>query len=1538
MNPFLGYQWPLMEAKKLVLLTFSFLLLLNDHSYFAKDTIRQGQQLQGDEQLSSGIFKLGFFFPPYANSGSYLGIWYSDSNYNKDNPYITVQGYVDQPVWVANRDNPVLGDAFNGILALDEHCNLKILSADKREIITLYSATELAPINASATLRADGNFVLSQLNLDGSIRRVLWQSFDYPTDTLLPGMKLGINFKTGHSWFLTSWKSLRSPGRGSFTFGIDPNGTRQFKIWWHRQVSWTSGPWQANISKFSNDFGGSADLGYNFSYILNENETYMTYNITGDTTTFPRLRLGSGLGAGITVYSKGGSFLTLLCLYRDSPDHGCLEQKLPECRSKNSFSGFHMTKGVMLTKGFKFSDSENLTYFGCKAKCLSNCSCFAFATVYEDDTGCEIWSSEAIFRKSASEYDGRAREINSLNLEVKQNKWWMWVTILVGGLMVIPSFCSICYVIWRKCRAKGAAEIKERILLNELGGNPMPSFSSGKPKIQKKDGNELCIFSFESIAVATSYFSMENQLGRGGFGPVYKGNLSDGRQVAIKRLSRNSGQGMVEFKNEAILIAKLQHTNLVRLLGFCIQGEERILVYEYMQNKSLDSFLFEVVSGRKNGGCYHSEHPISLTGYAWQLWNEGKGLELVDSTLDETLAHNEILRCIHIGLLCVQDHAIDRPTMSDVVSMLSNESLLLPAPKQPAFFINARIAEQGYDGKLSSSNFQAFSIAKQRVKITYLANCMAANGRQKLVLLITLLFLLLQCDHSYSAPDTISQGQQLRYGDKLSSASGIFKLGFSGPRSFASGSYLGIWYIDQTYYDEPVWLANRDNPVLSDLAIKAILALDENCNLKILSGAHHEREIITLYSASGSVKNASATLQDDGNFVLSQLNSDGSKGRVLWQSFDYPTDTFLPGMKLGINLKTGFGWSLTSPRSYESPARGSFTLGIDPNGINQLIMLWRGRIYWRSVPNWQPNVSNYYDDSDLHSYQFQFSYVANENERYVTYNITSTGEDNIYPRLRLDGWGSIKVDSSSFSNFPLFSCGVVDALDFFHVNKGCAKQEFPSCWIHRPKFGLQFGSMSTSGFKFSESENLTLYDCEAKCLSNCSCVAYASASDKLKTGCEIWSSEANFRGPVSEDYRDVRSIYIIRVEKNKGWKLLTILVGLVMVLPSLCSFGYLIWKKCTAKGSAEVKQRILLNELGGTAMPTLSFGRPKRQKNDRNELCVFSFESIAVATSYFSTANKLGQGGFGPVYKGILSDGREVAIKRLSRSSGQGMEEFKKEAILIAKLQHTNLVRLLGFCIQADEKILVYEYMPNKSLDSFLFDCNNKKMLNWKKRFIIIDGIAQGLLYLHKYSRLRVIHRDLKASNILLDEEMKPKISDFGMARIFELNEFEANTNRVVGTYGYMSPEYAFHGLVSVKTDVFSFGVLILEVASGRKNGSCYHSEHPLSLTGYAWQLWNEGKGFKLVDPALEEDESLAQNEILRCIHIGLLCVQDHAIDRPTMSDVVSMLSNESVLLPPPKQPAFFINSTIRKEKDAPENKFEKCSINYVSISVMEAR
>ncbi|TVU03412.1 hypothetical protein EJB05_51050, partial [Eragrostis curvula] len=285
------------------------------------------------------------------------------------------------------------------------------------------------------------------------------------------------------------------------------------------------------------------------------------------------------------------------------------------------------------------------------------------------------------------------------------------------------------------------------------------------------------------------------------------------------------------------------------------------------------------------------------------------------------------------------------------------------------------------------------------------------------------------------------------------------------------------------------------------------------------------------------------------------------------------------------------------------------------------------------------------------------------------------------------------------------------------------------------------------------------------------------------------------------------------------------------------------------------------------------------------------------------------------VSQGQFPDGVEIAVKRLASHSGQGLVEFKNEVQLVAKLQHTNLVKLLGCCSQGDEKILI--------------------LLDWNKRLDIIEGIAEGLLYLHKHSRLRVIHRDLKSSNILLDSEMNPKISDFGLAKIFSSNNTEeSTTRRVVGTYGYMAPEYASEGLFSIKSEVFSFGVLVIEILSGKRNSDSHECGDFINVLGYAWQLYEEERWSELIDTSLVPMHN--SGEIRRCMNIALLCVQENAADRPTMLDVVAMLSSKTKILAEPKHPAYF-NVRVGNEV-TPTTATKSGSINDMTMSISSAR
>ncbi|KAL1560146.1 non-specific serine/threonine protein kinase [Salvia divinorum] len=452
--------------------------------------------------------------------------------------------------------------------------------------------------------------------------------------------------------------------------------------------------------------------------------------------------------------------------------------------------------------------------------------------------------------------------------------------------------------------------------------------------------------------------------------------------------------------------------------------------------------------------------------------------------------------------------------------------------------------------------------------------------------------------------------------------------------------------------------------------------------------------------------------------------------------------------------------------------------------------------------------------------------------------------------------------------------------------------------------------------------------CKTRCRTNCSCLAYGFDGGR---GCRLWSGTLN---DIQKFPTDSGSNLYIRlansqIDQNKNSKtIIIIVVAVVFFFVSICAC--VSWKWIAARRGK--KKAIQLGKQDAY-FPTDSSLQDVLSQVNLEELPLFKFETVANATNNFFDGSKLGKGGFGSVYKGELFDGRVIAVKRLSQASTQGMQEFMNELVLISKLQHRNLVRLIGCCIENKEKMLIYEYMPNKSLDFFLFD-HSQQILDWTKRFNVIQGICRGLLYLHRDSRLKIIHRDLKPSNILLDNDWNARISDFGMARIFGTTRDHVSTLRVVGTYGYMAPEYALEGKFSEKSDVFSFGVLMLEITTGKRNKALLE-DGSLNLLGQVWNFWNEDNISALIDTRIS---SLSYHaEVIRCIHIGLLCVQQFARDRPSVSAVLSMLSSEISQLPQPKIPAFAIKS-IHSDAGTSSSQLSSSSINNVTVTVVDGR
>lgn len=802
--------------------------------------------------------------------------------------------------------------------------------------------------------------------------------------------------------------------------------------------------------------------------------------------------------------------------------------------------------------------------------------------------------------------------------------------------------------------------------------------------------------------------------------------------------------------------------------------------------------------------------------------------------------------------------------------------------------------------------------------------------------LLSFILLVLLCCFSLelcSATDSITPTKFLKDPEAITSASGIFKLGFFSPQN-TTNRYVGIWYNELSVMTV-IWVANREKP-LNDSS--GMLTISQDGNLHVLDGRN---KTIWSSNATKSAINSTGQLLDSGNLVLREMN-DNDNGNVIWESFEHPSAYFMPTMKISKNVITNEKQALTSWKSPSNPSTGGFSLGIDNSSITEGV-IWNGnRPYWRTGP-WNGQIFTGIATMDSTYYNGFIVVDDRKDTVYVTYGFANKSTLSNYllnsqgtflemnwddelmnwkvmwsaPETECDFYGKCgHFGICNARKSPICSClrgfepKYIEEWNRGNWSSGCLRRSVLKCVRNT---GKADGFLKIERVKlpyFAEWKSMSLSSCESLCLQSCSCMAYAYDPG---IGCMSWSVPlidiAQQFSPRAVD------LYVRVAHSDMGKKTqmkVIVITTATMGIFTVAICAYCLWRRIASQSEGTLESTISQVQL--------------------QDLPLFNFRELVIATNNFDSFNKLGQGGFGPVYKGKLMNGQEIAVKRLSKASGQGQEEFRNEVGSISKLQHRNLVRLLGCCVEGEEKMLVYEYMPNKSLDAFLFDPHKKDNLDRRKRFKIIEGIGRGLLYLHRDSRLKIIHRDLKANNILLDEDLNPKISDFGMARIFGGKQDQAKTQRVVGTYGYMSPEYALEGRFSEKSDVFSFGVLLLEIVSGRKITSFYGDESP-SLLAFAWELWTEGKIAEFTDEKISEP--CPQAEILRCIHVGLLCVQELAQDRPPISTVLSMLSSEIAELPTPQKPAFIS----RRIGPCVERQSQRiCSTNEVTVTVIEGR
>ncbi|KAG2624212.1 hypothetical protein PVAP13_3KG113000 [Panicum virgatum] len=769
--------------------------------------------------------------------------------------------------------------------------------------------------------------------------------------------------------------------------------------------------------------------------------------------------------------------------------------------------------------------------------------------------------------------------------------------------------------------------------------------------------------------------------------------------------------------------------------------------------------------------------------------------------------------------------------------------------------------------------------------------------------------------------DTLAAGEALAASDKLISRNGKFALGFfqfqQGPgttskspnttnTSSSLGWYLGIWFNKIPDFTT-VWVANREKHITDRELKLAQLKISRDGNLVIMLSKASTESII--WSTTGiifnSTNNTSAVLMNNGNLALIPENS--SNEVPLWQSFDYPTDVGLPGAKIGRNKVTGFNHQFISKKSLIDPGLSSYSVQIDTNGV-LLLRSWMPPfvVYW-SWPSGKlaelVSALNALLDMDPRTKGLlKPTYVDNDKEVYFTYTLVDESTSVFVPiditgQLKLkvwsqatESWQNIYAQPSDFcttyavcgpftfcngNSSPFCSC-----MESFYQKSpqdwelddrtgGCARNTALDCITNNKSTTSStdvFQPVARVALPYDPrrlEDATTQSSCAKACLNDCSCTAYAYNNSI----CSVWHGELlnvnqdDGNAITSQDVlyirlaaRDLQSF----TKNNKR-------IPRVVVVACSASLGILM-------------MLLLLLMIWRNIF----------------KLCGVPFHGIQgisggiVAFRYTDLCHRLGGGGFGSVFKGVLSDSTTIAVKRLD-GARQGEKHFRAEVSSIGLIQHINLVKLIGFCCGGDKRLLEYEHMPNGSLDGHLFQ-SNAPVLSWSTRYQIAIGVARGLLYLHRSCRECIIHCDIKQENILLDASFVPKIADFGMAG-FIGRDYSRVLTTFRGTAGYLAPEWLSGVAITPKVDVYSFGMVLQEIISGRRNSPEVHSSNGYHGTYFPVQAiskLHEGDLQTLMDPKLQGDFNLHEAE--RVCRVACWCIHENEFDRPEMVEVVRAL------------------------------------------------
>ncbi|KAJ9559382.1 hypothetical protein OSB04_013996 [Centaurea solstitialis] len=1142
----------------------------------------------------------------------------------------------------------------------------------------------------------------------------------------------------------------------------------------------------------------------------------------------------------------------------------------------------------------------------------------------------------------------------------------------------------------------------------------------------------LTRFTYRQLVNATNGF--HDELGKGAFGVVYKGVIGT-KTVAVKKLYRTVEDGEKEFRTEVNAIARTHHKNLVQLLGYCDDGKERLLVYEYMSNGTLAGFLFgnmqpswthrcriasgiakglaylheecstqiihcdikpqnilldeyynarisdfglakllsmnqsrtntgirgtkgyvapewfrnapvtvkvdvysfgvlllEIVSCRKSVKEYESGGEyglVILTDWAWDCYQERR-LDLVVEDDSEALDDvKKVTTLVKVGLWCVQENPGLRPTMREVVQMLEGV-VEVKEPPCPFPFSAIRIRSRyglGTEPVPPATPPRVTGTAADWYGIGMNVDELNQESRREnfpmAVILPHLVFLttFLRFVAAQQTNGSVSVGASITATPDVEpwlSPSGEFAFGFQQLQG--NGDFLlCIWY--DKIPDKTVAWHPKDGPTVVRRGSRVELTGGFGLVLSDPQG----RQVWT----SGSNSDTSyGFMNDTGNFVIVGTNS-----RNIWESFNSPSDTILPTQVMALDgvinskmSKTNFSggrfqlrmladgnlvlntrdvlsgnaydaYYISGTRDASNLTNSGYQLTFDATGY--LYILRRNGQRFDLTPRDRLPSGDYYHRAtlDFNGVFTQYYYLKNPTGN-TSWEILRSIPENICHAFR----GSMGSGACGFnnvcgleSNGPRCECPQgFSLLDSSDPNGDCKPDFTPSCDKGEPNYAgdvFDFIEITDIDWPMSDYANMNPSEeqsCKNSCAEDCFCaVAIYRDNQCWKKRLPLSNGKVDTSLNVKAFLKSKKGEPIPGSGENRGSNRRSlILVGSVLLSTSVFVIVVLI-------GVISVGFFLIYQKKPVSPYPS--------SKGVETNLPRFTYQELVEATNGFK--DELGKGAFGVVYKGVIGT-TTVAVKKLTRVVEDGEKEFKTEVNTIAKTHHKNLLQILGYCDDGDQRLLVYEYVSNDTLAVFLF---GEIKPSWKGRSYIGVGIAKGLAYLHEECSTQIIHCDIKPQNILLDYYYNAKISDFGLAKLLMMNQSRTNTG-IRGTKGYVAPEWFRNTPVTVKVDVFSFGVLLLEIVSCRKSVVFENDHEDVDvLTDWAWDCYYQGR----LDAFVENDSEALDDvkKVTTFVKVGLWCVQENPSLRPTMREVVQMLEGVVEVTEPPCPSPYSVTS-----------------------------